>query len=56
MGKEVPLTLLIPNSSLLTVSKGNFMANVRFENITVGYGDHMVLKDFSLEVESGQIV
>ena len=32
------------------------MANVRFENITVGYGDHMVLKDFSLEVESGQIV
>ena len=32
------------------------MANVRFENITVGYGDHMILKDFSLEVESGQIV
>ena len=32
------------------------MANVRFENITVGYGDHMVLKDFSLEVQSGQIV
>ena len=32
------------------------MANVNFENITVGYGDHMVLKDFSLEVESGQIV
>lgn len=32
------------------------MANVRFENITVGYGGHMVLKDFSLEVESGQIV
>ena len=32
------------------------MANVRFENITVGYGDHTVLKDFSLEVESGQIV
>ena len=32
------------------------MANVRFENITVGYGDHMVLKDFSLEVASGQIV
>ena len=32
------------------------MANVRFENITVGYGDHMVLKDFSLEVKSGQIV
>ena len=32
------------------------MANVRFENITVGYGDHMILKDFSLEVQSGQIV
>ena len=32
------------------------MANVRFENITVGYGGHMVLKDFSLEVQSGQIV
>ena len=32
------------------------MANVRFENITVGYGDHMILKDFSLEVASGQIV
>ena len=32
------------------------MANVRFENITVGYGSHMILKDFSLEVESGQIV
>ena len=32
------------------------MANVRFENITVSYGDHCVLKDFSLEVESGQIV
>ena len=31
------------------------MANVRFENITVGYGGHMVLKDFSLEVQSGQI-
>ncbi len=32
------------------------MANVRFENLTVSYGDHAVLKDFSLEVESGQIV
>ena len=32
------------------------MANVCFENITVSYGDHCVLKDFSLEVESGQIV
>ena len=32
------------------------MANVRFENITVKYGNHVVLKDFSLEVESGQIM
>ena len=32
------------------------MANVRFENITVKYGNHCVLKDFSLEVESGQIM
>ena len=32
------------------------MANVRFENITVSYGEHCVLKDFSLEVESGQIM
>lgn len=32
------------------------MANVRFENITMKYGDHVVLKDFSLEVESGQIM
>jgi len=32
------------------------MANVRFENITIKYGDHCVLKDFSLEVESGQIM
>ena len=32
------------------------MANVRFENITIKYGNHCVLKDFSLEVESGQIM
>ena len=32
------------------------MANVRFENITVKYGNHCVLKDLSLEVESGQIM
>ena len=37
-------------------NEGTLMANVRFENITVGYGAHTVLKDFSLEVESGQIV
>ena len=32
------------------------MANVRFENVTIKYGNHCVLKDFSLEVESGQIM
>ena len=32
------------------------MANVRFENVTVSYGNHTVLKNFSLEVESGQIM
>ena len=32
------------------------MANVKFENISVSYGDHVVLKNFSLEVESGQIM
>ena len=32
------------------------MANVKFDNITVRYGDHVVLKNFSLEVESGQIM
>ena len=32
------------------------MANVNFENITFSYGDHTVLKNFSLEVKSGQIV
>ena len=32
------------------------MANVRFENITIKYGNHCVLKDFSLEVKSGQIM
>ena len=32
------------------------MANVKFDNITVRYGDHVVLKNFSLEVESGQII
>ncbi len=32
------------------------MANVKFENITFRYGSHTVLKDFSLEVESGKIV
>ena len=32
------------------------MANVKFDNITVRYGANTVLKDFSLEVESGKIV
>ena len=32
------------------------MANVKFDNITVSYGNHTVLKNFSLEVESGRIV
>ena len=32
------------------------MANVKFENITFRYGANTVLKDFSLEVESGKIV
>ncbi len=32
------------------------MANVKFENITFRYGQNTVLKDFSLEVESGKIV
>ncbi|MCR4883027.1 MAG: ABC transporter ATP-binding protein [Clostridiales bacterium] len=32
------------------------MANVKFDNITVSYGNHTVLKNFSLEVESGKIV
>ena len=32
------------------------MANVRFEHLTVRYGEHTVLSDFSLEVESGQIL
>jgi len=32
------------------------MANVQFQNITIKYGNHCVLKDFSLEVESGQIM
>ena len=32
------------------------MANVRFENITIKYGNHTVLSNFSLEVESGQIM
>ncbi len=32
------------------------MANVKFDHLTVGYGNHTVLKDFSLEVESGKIV
>ena len=32
------------------------MAKVSFNNLTVSYGDHTVLKNFSLEVESGQIV
>jgi len=32
------------------------MANVKFDNITVRYGTHTVLDNFSLEVESGKIV
>ena len=32
------------------------MANVKFDNITVSYGNHTVLENFSLEVESGKIV
>ena len=32
------------------------MANVKFDNITVSYGNHTVLKNFSMEVESGRIV
>lgn len=32
------------------------MAKVSFKNLTVSYGDHCILKDFSLDVESGQIV
>ena len=32
------------------------MADVTFENLTVSYGEHTVLKDFSLKVDSGQIV
>ncbi len=32
------------------------MAKVRFENITFRYGNHYILKNFSLEVESGQIL
>lgn len=32
------------------------MAKVRFEDITFRYGNHYVLKNFSLEVESGQIM
>lgn len=32
------------------------MAKVRFENISSRYGNNYILKDFSLEVESGQIL
>ena len=32
------------------------MAKVSFENLTVSYGEHVVLKNFSLEVESVQII
>ena len=32
------------------------MANVQFDSITVRYGTNTVLKDFSLDVESGKIV
>ena len=32
------------------------MANVKFDHITVRYGSHTVLQDFSLDVESGKIV
>ena len=32
------------------------MANVKFENISVAYGKKQVLKDFSLEVNSGEIL
>ena len=32
------------------------MAKVSFNNISFKYGDHQILKDFSLEIESGEIM
>ena len=41
---------------LIYTALEDIMANVKFDNLTVKYGEHVVLKDFSLEVESGQIM
>ncbi len=32
------------------------MADIRFENITFRYGEHVILNNFSLTVEEGQIM
>ena len=42
--------------ALLSPVMEALMANVRFENLTVKYGTHIILNNFSLEVESGQIL
>ena len=39
-----------------SIHQEDIMANVRFEHLTVRYGEHTVLSDFSLEVEIGQIL
>ena len=49
--------LLLPHYAVLPYKHlEDTMANVKFENISVSYGDHVVLKNFSLEVESGAIM
>ena len=42
--------------ALLSPVMEALMANVRFENLTVKYGTHIILNNFSLEVKSGQIL
>lgn len=52
--REIPLEEDVLNESVLSKQQGEIRGDIKFSHVDFGYGEKLVLKDFSLTVKEGE--